>query len=432
MSKVSSGVLTNLMKAISHDSKSEIEIYQKLIIDSIESFVDDPKFYLIPFEIFSEIVSQVDFSQEPDNDKLVTILKSLITNASKRYESKAISLLNLIDCKNSTLKLQDYQQIIGSFSTSDICTQISKLASFEDQLPQKDYTFLLKQKDDEINLMKKQVSKLLIPDHITFPPVSNQPPPDFEPDILKAVKFNKLSSVQYLVEKKHEDVKQILDYDFTLLHYAALYGNIEIMQYLINKGADINAMAVYNDGTPVFSAASTNLRTVVYCIEKLGVDIYKKNAIGNTIIHIAALHRKFDIVKYLIEEKKMDVDVRGNISRTPLHQAFREKAYYIFQYLIEQKNADPEKQDDNRWTSLHIAVDSGHYYSVEYLLSSCHVKVNPKDKDGLTPLHIAAKHDFSEIAELLLNYGADKSIKANNNQRPYDLAVSLDMKSLLE
>ncbi|MEG9863015.1 MAG: ankyrin repeat domain-containing protein [Parvularculales bacterium] len=60
-------------------------------------------------------------------------------------------------------------------------------------------------------------------------------------------------------------------------------------------------------------------------------------------------------------------------------------------------------------------------------MPSDRVDVNALDNDGRTPLHFATLHNTSEaspeIAELLLQYGADASIKDNFGKTAFEYAM---------
>lgn len=45
------------------------------------------------------------------------------------------------------------------------------------------------------------------------------------------------------------------------------------------------------------------------------------------------------------------------------------------------------------------------------------------DDDGITALHHAAQNDFAEIAEILLNFGADPLYKSEEGLTPYEVTM---------
>jgi palmitoyltransferase ZDHHC13/17 len=61
-------------------------------------------------------------------------------------------------------------------------------------------------------------------------------------DILKAVQYNSLTRVKELVEEHGNDVNKPDSDTVSLLHWAAINNRREIIKYLIEKGANVNAI----------------------------------------------------------------------------------------------------------------------------------------------------------------------------------------------
>ena len=116
-------------------------------------------------------------------------------------------------------------------------------------------------------------------------------------DIFRAVSKGKLSSVQYLIEKKGIDVNKKAEKDYgdgtiiiiykgdTALHVACQNIHLQIVQYLIEKGSNIEAKDK-NDETPLHIACFVgNLSVVQYLIEK-GANENAKDEDGKTPLEL--------------------------------------------------------------------------------------------------------------------------------------------------
>jgi uncharacterized protein len=57
--------------------------------------------------------------------------------------------------------------------------------------------------------------------------------------------------VKFLIEKKNMNINEKNNYGFTALHLSCKYGKVEISNYLIEKGGDLN-LKNENDRTPLF------------------------------------------------------------------------------------------------------------------------------------------------------------------------------------
>ena len=58
--------------------------------------------------------------------------------------------------------------------------------------------------------------------------------------------------------------------------------------------------------------------------------------------------------------------------------------------------------------------------------------MNAKSKYGVTPLHYAAGNGHKEIAELLIDKGADVDAKADNDITPLDAAIKFKKTELAD
>lgn len=123
-------------------------------------------------------------------------------------------------------------------------------------------------------------------------------------DIIKAVKVGDLDLV-----------KQILTEDPTLLesqdadgsrplHYACWKGHTEIVQYLLDQGADITAQNTGNThwgGTPLHVTAHANNRAAAVLLLQKGADIHTISANGRTPLQETGLHNATAVAKLLRE-----------------------------------------------------------------------------------------------------------------------------------
>lgn len=187
-------------------------------------------------------------------------------------------------------------------------------------------------------------------------------------------------------------------YGGTPLHYAASSGNLKLVQFLINNGADVN---VRDSGghTPLFYAVSKggNLQIVTHLLRN-GAII--KPADSTPILHFAALGGHIDIFQHLIEDQQCQFDTRSNDVHT-LQYAVRGGSLPIVEYLIDDKglsiNNMVDIYDD---TLLHDAACRGFVNIVRYLLKKG-ANQNARNKGNETALDCARNRRYSNVVNCL-------------------------------
>ncbi|BDG76405.1 ankyrin repeat domain-containing protein [Wolbachia pipientis] len=95
----------------------------------------------------------------------------------------------------------------------------------------------------------------------------------------------------------------------TLLTIAAENGYTNIVNVLLEKGADVNRKNWY-DMTPLHLAAGNGHVDIVNLLLEKEVVVDERDHSGNTVLHLAAKNGHVDVVKVLLE-KGANVDEKG-------------------------------------------------------------------------------------------------------------------------
>lgn len=181
----------------------------------------------------------------------------------------------------------------------------------------------------------------------------------------------------------------------TLLHWAVSNSCVEIVNALIEGGAEVNA--VNNDGwTPLHPAAEIGNTEIVNVLVKRGASVDAIGCNGLTPLHLAAQNNHKDVVEVLLNNKA-NVDA------------------------IESSFG---------WTPLHLAASDGYKEIVKVLIEKG-ANVNKEDKAGWTPLHFAVMRGKEDVAEVLIEKGADPLLKDEHGKTPIDWAKNQNMKNIL-
>ena len=131
---------------------------------------------------------------------------------------------------------------------------------------------------------------------------------------------------------------------------------------------------------------------------------------------------KYDVVAKLIAKYPEAVNYYAEDGFTPLGLACFFGQYEIARHLVIQ-DADVNMASSNGFDifPIHSAV-AGDHTDIANLLIECGANVNVMQASGVTPLHSAAQNGNVDILILLLESGADTGIKMDGGKRACDLA----------
>lgn len=176
----------------------------------------------------------------------------------------------------------------------------------------------------------------------------------------------------------------------TLLHAAALKGNVEIAQRLLKKGSDIHATKT--DGlTPLQLAALGPSADMIRLLVAYGAIVDTKGthgAAGMTPLHRAASMGYPATVQALIDAgADIELTWPGGSSSIGLAAADNNLATFS---VLKNAGARVDSITDNGATILHVAALRSNPAMMRLLgqtrSSNCHIDISIKDVDGNSPL----------------------------------------------
>jgi ankyrin repeat protein len=146
----------------------------------------------------------------------------------------------------------------------------------------------------------------------------------------------------------------------------------------------------------------------------------------------AAASGKFDVLAHLIFNHPEAVNDYADDGFTPLGLACYFGQFEAARYLV-LKGADvnlPSKNGYNVYP-LHSAA-AGNYTNIARMLVENGAQVNIKQQAGVTPLHSAAQNGNLELLILLLENGAQTDIRMEGGKLPADLAKEKGFEEIAE
>jgi ankyrin repeat protein len=273
-----------------------------------------------------------------------------------------------------------------------------------------------------------------------------------------------LEVVQLLIA--HEaHVKSADNNGYTVLHFAAQGGNNAIVLVLLKRQADVNARIKESLWTPLFCAAVEGHTAVAGTLISAASDIDSRDSESRTPLFYACKGGHKETVQLLIS-KKAEILIVDKAGFTPLHHAANNGKIETVKvllprfpdHLLNRRNendytaydlaaingfcevmeifinagmpANPATNPDRK-TTLHLAAEHNQITTILFLLAKG-VPIDITDAClDMTPLHYAAWNSHKEAVKVLLEKGADRTVKSTEGKRPYDLTRDEEVKKLL-
>lgn len=141
----------------------------------------------------------------------------------------------------------------------------------------------------------------------------------FAGEIHEAAKAGDLEKIKSIIESNRSRLMVQDKYGYTALHWSAIRAQWDVVKYLVEAGADVNAFAL-NENAPLHCAANHNNVAIVGLLIKKGSVVDKKNILGNTPLHVACQAGNKKVAKILVFQGAK-VNGVSNEGWTPLHYA---------------------------------------------------------------------------------------------------------------
>jgi ankyrin repeat protein len=294
------------------------------------------------------------------------------------------------------------------------------------------------------------------------------------PPLVNAAQDGKLEKVKKLVDGG-ADINEKSRYGHTALERAADNGHLEIVDYLLSKNAkdpqkafqsalrnnyadvaklfvdggfvNINFNAQYfrsllNKKEVTFEQRMQNVKYIAgdklnspYLLELVEpvyyqqmIDFFninledKTDALGNSILHIAAMRNNLNLVKYLLE-KKFNVNVLDNNNHTAL--------FYCITSFGPSINWNNPIIEDETTAKINYISDMPYYSNsndikmrqaqIGTLLLDSRINVNQQNNSGWTVLHFACASYPTGPQETLIERGVNQNLKTNFGRTAADI-----------
>jgi uncharacterized protein len=201
---------------------------------------------------------------------------------------------------------------------------------------------------------------------------------------------------------------------FNALSIACIAGMLFVASSVRAAPADDYFLAIKND----------NDGAVVTLLFR-GLDANTVDGEGRHGLHLAMMEGSFKVAKTLLDLSGTQVDTRSKQDETPLMIAAL-KGHTTFAKRMIARGADVNKTG---WTPLHYAATSGHLEMIKLLIDES-AYIDTESPNQSTPLMLAAMYGTEPAVKLLLQEGADPSVKNQLGLNAADFAAKAERMDL--
>jgi len=250
---------------------------------------------------------------------------------------------------------------------------------------------------------------------------------------------------------------------YTPLETACFHNSFKVAKLLLDKGAAVNVRRKPENteqtcyGTPLHSAVKANAIECVQLLLAEGAEINPEESKGisplhiaaemgysqcmnillnsgsnpnliladkkNTALHLAAEGGWSECISLLLQ-KGANADARNYKGQSALHFAAHTHSVECVEILLSKAGCNPNSEDNDKRTPLHSAVGRAlNSCEITELLIKYGASVNCGDIFGYTPLHVAALNENTQCVQILINNGADVSVKTKGGNSALGIIV---------
>ena len=211
-----------------------------------------------------------------------------------------------------------------------------------------------------------------------------------------ACQSDNMDAINFLLNKG-ADVNLQGHQGYTALHHAVARKNFSALSCLVHNGADVNLFTSCKQTPLMLTCQSHNMEAINFLLNK-GADVNLQDQDGYTALHYAVKRKNFDAVSCLVDNRA-DVNLFTSSKQTPLMMACQSHDMEIINFLAINKGTDVNLQDRDGQSALHFASLDSCYWLIQNLAD-----VNMCDNHNCTPLMLASRNtDVKKVAMLIEN-----------------------------
>ncbi|XP_071154184.1 serine/threonine-protein phosphatase 6 regulatory ankyrin repeat subunit B-like [Mytilus edulis] len=195
---------------------------------------------------------------------------------------------------------------------------------------------------------------------------------------------------------------------------ARIYGYADIIDIFDKYQFESKNSKNEESNIKIFNASKEGRIEVIHNFLGKEYSLNIRNKYGQTPLHVACIHRRYNIIKLLLNNN-CDINAVDNNNKSALSLASEIGDEEIVLQL-DNNNADVNISNCTSQSPIHIACEFGYTKIVKTLLRTC--SINLGDSNNCTPLYLSSKYGRIDIVQLLISKNADINYTDNDNRTP--------------
>ena len=207
-------------------------------------------------------------------------------------------------------------------------------------------------------------------------------------NIFVAAQRGDVDTIRSLIESGKASATDRDEQNITPLHWAAINAQVAACRYLLEQGAEVDALGGDLVATPMQWAARNGYLYVIQLLIAHNADPNITDAQGYNTLHLVTHSSSVMALLYLLHQP-INVDARDSQGHTSLMWAAYQGDALSVELLLKH-GASPNTKDDSGLTPLHWAVVRGNRICIRKLVEAG-ADVHAKDGEGRTARDMAVE-----------------------------------------
>ena len=207
-------------------------------------------------------------------------------------------------------------------------------------------------------------------------------------DIFVAAQRGDIHLIRELIESGRARATDRDEQNITPLHWAAINAQVPACRYLLEQGAEVDALGGDLVATPMQWAARNGYLYAIQVLIAHGADPNIRDTQGYNTLHLVTHSSSIMPLLYLLHQP-ISVDERDSAGHTALMWAAYQGDALSVEILLKH-GANPNSRDDSGLSPLHWAVVRGNKVCIRRLFEKG-AEIHAKDNEGRTARDMAVE-----------------------------------------